>query len=178
MGVVGIVVLADQASKWLAVREIGPGATDHRIELLGRWVAFEYLENTGAAFGILDGQGSLLTIVAGVVVAVLLGYHFRSGGSSPLIAVSIGLLVGGALGNVIDRVRLGYVVDFIAVGIWPKFNLADSAVTIGVALLGWAMLREPEPGGDTRMPTVPTDHGATRNESRSNMMTISQREGG
>lgn len=172
------VVLADQASKWIAVREIGPDASDHRIELLGRWIAFEYLENTGAAFGVLDGQGSLLTIVAGVVVAVLLGYHLRMGGSSTLMAVSIGLVVGGALGNVFDRVRIGYVVDFVAVGLWPKFNLADSAVTIGVALLGWEMLREPQTVGDPRRPTVPTDHGTTRDDSRSSMMPTAQREGG
>ena len=51
--------------------------------------------------------------------------------------MSLGLLVGGALGNIIDRVRLGYVVDFVAVGVWPKFNAADSAVTIGVLMLAW-----------------------------------------
>ncbi len=77
-----------------------------------------------------------------------------------MLAVSLGLLVGGALGNVIDRVRLGYVIDFIAVGIWPKFNLADSAVTIGVVLLAWSLSQDgsgavndravPAPDGDSQ----------------------------
>lgn len=133
------VVAADQWTKTLASAALGRDAANHRHDLVGSAVAFEYVENSGAAFGILPGQGALLTIGALVIVAVLVWRFARSGRTSPLVALSLGLLAGGACGNIVDRIRLGYVIDFIAVGIWPRFNLADSAVTVGVLLLAWTM---------------------------------------
>lgn len=178
LAVAGTVILADQAVKWLIVRWLGPDADEHRMEFLGRVLAFQYVENTGAAFGVLEGQGPLLTAVAAVVVAGLLGYYLRSGRMSALLTTSLGLVAGGAAGNVIDRIRLGYVVDFVAIGIWPKFNVADSAVTVGVILLVWAMLREPQPTEQGRTELVAPGLDATGNGRWSEMRKAAQREGG
>lgn len=138
----GVAIAIDQMTKALAVAALGRDADSHRFELFGSFLAFEYIENTGAAFGVLEGRGVVLTLIAGAIVAALVWTYARAGRSSPVLAASLGLLVGGALGNIIDRVRLGYVVDFVAVGVWPKFNVADSAVTIGVLMLAWTMARD------------------------------------
>ncbi len=178
LAVAGLVILADQASKLAVVHWLGPDATNHRVEILGRALAFQYLENTGAAFGVLDRQGTFLTVLAGVVVAALLGYYLRSGRTSVLLALSLGLVSGGALGNVIDRVRLGYVVDFVAVGIWPKFNVADSAVTVGVVLLAWVLMREPELTNERPENAVQPERGPTGDGRWSEMRKVALREGG
>jgi len=148
--VAGIAVAFDQVTKAIASSSLGRDADTHRFELLGSLLAFEYIENTGAAFGVLNGQGVALTLIAAGIVALLIWRYVRVGLSSPMLAASLGLLIGGALGNIIDRVRLGYVVDFIAVGVWPKFNVADSAVTIGVVLIAWLMSREDYRSRDAR----------------------------
>ncbi|HVL25732.1 MAG TPA: signal peptidase II [Thermomicrobiales bacterium] len=140
-----VVLLADQLLKLVMIAWIGRGAETHRWELAGRLVAFEYVENYGAAFGILPGQTALLTVVA---VAITIGCVLlmrREAQSHPVAAIAIGLIVGGALGNLLDRVRLGYVVDFIAIGIWPKFNLADTMISIGIVLMLWSGMREHPP---------------------------------
>ena len=137
-----VVLTFDQALKQLMIQWLGPDAPWHRWELAGRLVAFEYVENRGAAFGILPGRTTLLTLVAlamTIAATVLMMHEARR---HPVGAAGIGLVVGGALGNVVDRIRLGYVVDYIAVGVWPKFNLADTAITIGIALLLWSGIRE------------------------------------
>ena len=141
MGVAVSVLLADQVTKTLVFGLIGPGSGRSAIELLGPWIDLEYVENRGAAFGLFPSLGSLLSVAA---IAVLLGllWQFAREPRPPWWqTVATGAIAGGALGNVVDRVRLGYVVDFIAVGPWPNFNVADSAVTIGALLLCWGWLR-------------------------------------
>ena len=130
-----MVIVADQVTKMVTVAWLGPDAAYHRWELAGAWLAFDYVENTGAAFGILRGRTWLLSAAA---LGVATWFAFAYGRSLPrsrVLQVAIGLVLGGAIGNLIDRVRLGYVVDFVAVGIWPRFNVADSAITIGLVLL-------------------------------------------
>lgn len=143
IGIVAMVVVSvDQAVKAIVSDWLGPEASSHRWWLADGWLALEYVENTGAAFGILSGQTWLLSALA---VAVALGFVLafrRELPDSRLLQVSIGLVVGGGIGNFVDRVRLNYVVDFIAVGIWPRFNLADSAITIGLAMLASVVLRD------------------------------------
>jgi signal peptidase II len=136
------VVLADQASKAAVTDWLGPDAPRRSWEPAGEFFAFEYVENTGAAFGSFPGQSDLLIVVALAVIAGLVVYYRRVPGPSRLLGLCLGLLVGGALGNLIDRWRLGHVVDFVAVGIWPRFNLADVAVTLGVAILAWHVVVE------------------------------------
>ena len=155
----GITVAIDQVTKALAAESLGRHAGSHRFELLGSLLAFEYVENTGAAFGVLEGRGVVLTLVAVAIVAALVWTFVRAGRASLVLAGSLGLLVGGALGNIIDRVRLGYVVDYLAVGVWPKFNAADSAVTIGVLMLAWTLARDDQRSGDAQV-DKPAEAGA------------------
>lgn len=136
--VVGI-VLADQAVKRLMVDWIGPDAATHRVELLGPLVAFEYLENRGAAFGMFQQGTSVITIVSLVIVAAASIFMVRAARDNFALAFCIAVIVGGAVGNAIDRLGQGYVVDYIAVGNFWKFNLADAAVTVG-AILTFIML--------------------------------------
>lgn len=137
-----VIVALDQVLKSVMTGWLGPDARFHRHDLIGDSVAFQYVENRGAAFGILPEQTGLLTAIAIVIVVFAVGVMWKESRSNLLATVAIGMVVGGALGNIVDRLRLGYVVDFIAVGQFPKFNLADSMVTIGVVLLLLASFRE------------------------------------
>ncbi len=137
-----LVVAADQLSKvWI------------RSNLLVGQSLFEagffritHVNNTGAAFGLFQGQSFLLTIVALVGITVLLVYTLVIYRKFPLLdnrlgRSTLGLVLGGAVGNLIDRLRFGYVTDFISVGLWPAFNIADSAITVGVILFAYSFLR-------------------------------------
>ena len=135
------VVVLDQIAKSVIVEWIGPDAPERRADVIGTWVAFEYVENTGAAFGILRGQTWLLSILALLVATGFVAMFWSHLPTDRLLRLSVALVIGGAIGNLIDRVRLGYVVDFMAVGAWPRFNVADSAITIGIVLLAWTVLR-------------------------------------
>lgn len=134
LALIVVIVLLDQSLKRLMVDWIGPHAATHRVELLGSLVAFEYLENRGAAFGMFQQGTSVLTVVSLVIVAIAVVFMVRAAASDLVLAVCLGLIVGGAVGNAIDRVVRGYVVDYIAIGNFWKFNLADAAVTIGALL--------------------------------------------
>lgn len=147
------VLLLDQLTKWIVVERLGPGKSQHRWGIVEPALAFEYVENTGAAFGVFRGQGTLLTALSALVLIGLLAYYLTVREPSTALMAGICLLLGGAAGNLVDRVRLGYVVDFAAVGRWPKFNLADSAISVGVVLLAWHLIVDPtgsvRPTGDS-----------------------------
>ena len=133
-----VVFLIDAVSKALAHRWLANGH-DALAHLFGVGIGFQYVENRGAAFGTFLGYGALISAVALLVMGAAIIFYVRIRRPSAWLMVAVGLLVGGALGNVVDRVSAGYVVDFIAVGPWPRFNVADSAVTIGVLLLAWRL---------------------------------------
>lgn len=151
-----VVVLLDQLSKAWIARALGPASDDHDRSLIGSAIRLVYVENRGAAFGLWQGRGGALTVLAVVVLAGVVWYGLRAGGRSGWLAVGVGLIAGGAIGNLLDRVRLGYVVDFVAVGWWPRFNVADSAISLGVVCVLVHALRE-----DARERT-----GAERDEGR------------
>ena len=138
-----LVVAADQLSKTWIRSNLAPG------ELLFGLGFFRIIHvyNTGAAFGLFQGQSFALTIVGllGVVaiLAYALFYHRRFPSlDSRLVKPALGLVLGGTLGNLVDRLNpnLGGVTDFISVGIWPTFNVADSAITVGVILFAYSLL--------------------------------------
>ena len=110
------------------------------------WILkLRHVTNSGAAFGILQDQTTFLIVMAFIgLIAIYLYYRFPPF-DHWIVPLAIGLMLGGAVGNLIDRVRVGEVVDFLKVPNWPAFNVADSAVSIGVVLLVWAMLLEPKP---------------------------------
>lgn len=141
LAVVLAILAIDQVTKAVMVDWIGPGSSDRRVDMIGTWIAFEYVQNTGAAFGILRGQTWLLSVLAMLVASGFVAMFWSHLPQDRLLRFSVALVLGGAIGNLVDRVRLGYVVDFMAVGAWPRFNVADSAITIGLVLLAWTVLR-------------------------------------
>lgn len=129
------VALLDQFVKQWIVDWIGPSQPTSRVELIGSFLAFEYLENRGAAFGLFQQGTEILAILSVVITAVGIVAMVWFARDEFWIAASIALILGGAIGNAIDRFTRGYVVDYIAVGRFWKFNIADSAVTMGAVLV-------------------------------------------
>jgi signal peptidase II len=152
LGLAGAVVVLDQLSKtWvdssftLASRGIAAGEPGGPTELLGDLVRIAKTYNDGAIFGFLDASATLMALLSVLVIVGITWYEWRHGaGLGPLVTVGLGLLVGGALGNLIDRVRFGHVVDFVDMGIgdtrWYAWNIADAAVFVGIVLLFAAAL--------------------------------------
>jgi signal peptidase II len=135
--VTGLVVGLDQLSKAAVRDSIVPG--DTRGVLPG--VELVNTRNKGVAFGFLPGRHFAVSLLVGVALVVLLVYFARHYGK-PLIWLPTGMLLGGALGNVLDRVRAGSVTDFIKLPLgWPPFNLADASITLGVLLLFYVVER-------------------------------------
>jgi signal peptidase II len=145
--VLGVVVL-DQVTKTWAVRELADGP----VELAGPDVAFRLSRNSGGAFSLFQGFTPLLAVLAIVLAVVLVRALHRT--RDPLVLVALALILGGAIGNLVDRLARspgflrGEVVDFVDVGRFPVFNVADSAITVGAVLLFVAAVRAPatEPG--------------------------------
>jgi signal peptidase II len=144
------IVLLDQSLKRLMVDWIGPSALSHRVEMLGSLVAFEYLENRGAAFGMFQQRTAVLAAVSVVIVTIAIILMLRAASSDVMLAVWFALIVGGAIGNAIDRIVRGYVIDYIAIGSFWKFNLADAAVTVGAMLTFITLWRTDPPMATTQ----------------------------
>ena len=135
-----LVVALDQLTKWIIRQTLEKGDSWNIA-----WpLKIVHITNSGAAFGILQNAGPLLVVTSLFGMAAILIYLFNPGFAHPLMRAGLALMLGGAVGNLVDRVYAGKVVDFIKVPHWPAFNLADSSITIGVLLLLWAMTREPE----------------------------------
>lgn len=134
LAIIAGVVALDQWVKLIMVEWIGPDADSHRYEVMGALVAFEYLENRGAAFGMFAKGTTVLAVISVIIIVVAFAMMMRWASNDFLLATGVALILGGAIGNAIDRFARGYVVDYIAIGRFWKFNLADSAVTIGVIL--------------------------------------------
>ncbi|MBR5808864.1 MAG: signal peptidase II [Clostridia bacterium] len=129
-----LVVIFDQVAKILVMHNIGPTDCFHIIPGL---FDFVYVKNTGAAFSILSNNTGLLSIVSIVFCVGVLWYWYKTKPASTLLKLSLCLLFAGALGNAIDRIFRGFVVDFISTAFmeFPVFNIADIAITFGAALL-------------------------------------------
>jgi signal peptidase II len=139
----GLIVLADQVSKAWVVQQLGPTTMTNFIPLIGDTVRIAYSHNTGVAFSLFQGHPELLTVSALLIVAgAIYFYATQLPNHRRMTQLTLGLILGGASGNLIDRVRLGYVVDFIQIGWFPIFNVADSAITVGAALLMLQFLRD------------------------------------
>lgn len=141
---------ADQVSKYLVLTRLGLGESWNPVPELARWISVTHVINPGAAFGLFPDQGSLFAIVAVVVVVAILAYYRYLPAHNWLVRMSLGLQLGGALGNLADRLQHGYVVDFIDFKIWPVFNLADVSIVTGVGILAYFLMQEPEEGDGKR----------------------------
>jgi signal peptidase II len=141
-----LVLAADQVTKYLVASSLPVGGT--WSPLLGPLPVFQIVHayNPGAAFGLLKDFGLVFVGVAIVVIGAILVYARSLPDTQRLLGAALGLTLGGSLGNLIDRLRLGQVLDFIDIGIgttrWYTSNIADASIVLGVILLGLAMLRE------------------------------------
>lgn len=140
--VAALVVLCDALSKKLVENQIGPGQARSSISLIGDFVELRYALNSGVAFGLLSGNSSLAGILVLVVVVPLVAVLAILACRGPHWAIASGLVLGGAFGNLIDRYGDQQVTDFVSVGRWPAFNLADAAITVGALSLILLSLRE------------------------------------
>ncbi|MBU4532876.1 MAG: signal peptidase II [Eubacteriales bacterium] len=140
------VLAADQITKQIVVQQLTPGTPYPVVEGV---LNLTYILNPGGAFGFLASLELLLLAVTLLVVAVIVTLHLaiiRSGYGLP-----VALLLGGAIGNLVDRLRLGAVIDFIDFGFWPVFNVADIAIVVGIALLVYRVIRsKPDDTGEAR----------------------------
>ena len=148
------VFAADQATKYLVSTNLELNQSWYPISFLKPIFAITYIHNTGAVFGILQNQNLFFTIVATVVIIAILYYVRSAARLDILVAVSLGLQLGGACGNLLDRLRYGYVIDFIHLSFWAISNVADASITLGVILLAYHLLFRVHP-------QVKPDHAAT-----------------
>lgn len=134
------VLIIDQLTKWWVMGHYVPGQSKPLLDEL-MWLT--YVENHGAAFGILAGRGWFFSLAAILVIAGMIIFHFLYKPSERL-QFYLGLIAGGALGNLIDRIRFHHVIDFFDLRWWPVFNIADIAIVCGGILLVLYLLRHEE----------------------------------
>jgi signal peptidase II len=134
--VVSAAVIADQLTKHIVSSELG---LDEEVHVLGPF-SIHHVQNSGIAFGLFASATAVVTVLTAVAVAWMLIFFARSGARHPVLPAALGLLIGGSLSNLADRVRLGYVTDFLDFDYWPAFNLADSFIVVGVAILLLALV--------------------------------------
>ncbi len=123
--VAGLVVLLDQATKAIAAVKLSSGAS---VPAVGGLVSFTLVENTGAGFGLFRNQALVLVLISAAAISFTIFYILKK---KPVYYMPLALILGGAVGNLIDRLRFGYVIDFIDLHWWPVFNLAESCITVG-----------------------------------------------
>lgn len=133
-----VIFAADQITKRMALGVLAPG---HSFPVLDSFLHLTLVQNKGIAFGYLGEMGPWLIALVAICIVALLIYSLRLPARDSYHRLAYGFVLGGALGNLLDRFRLGYVVDFIDFRVWPVFNVADTFITIGVGLLILAVLR-------------------------------------
>lgn len=134
-GVALSIFLVDQWSKYLVLRNLQWGESWNPITSLKWLVSLTLVTNTGAAFGLLPDLGTLFALVAIIVVIAIPLYERYIPTDQPWLRIALGMQLGGAAGNLVDRLHHGHVIDFIDFKVWPVFNLADSAIVVGVSIL-------------------------------------------
>lgn len=172
-----VVIIIDQLSKLAIRNSLSIRETYAPIEAIGSFFRIVHWKNTGVAFGLFQGYGWIMTLI-GLIVLTLVVFFFKPVLTGPaFIPIAVGLQFGGAIGNLIDRFSLGYVVDFIWVGNFPVFNIADCAVVIGsgVLLIGlWEMdakaekkhpMTETGADGEMELPATPPEPASDKHSS-------------
>lgn len=134
-------VAADQLTKSVIARTLELGES---VTLVGP-LAIHHVQNSGIAFGLFASRTPFVIAITLVAVVGMLWFFARSGRRDPLLPIALGLVLGGSLANLLDRVRLGHVTDFLDVSVWPAFNLADTFIVVGVALVFGALVRSDRP---------------------------------
>jgi len=142
-----LVLLLDQLTKYLVIQVLSPGFS---FPFHG-FFRFTHVHNSGSAFGILQGLNTPLIFVSFIGIIILVLIYRSQPHPSNLLRFSLALLLGGAFGNLVDRMRLGYVTDFIDIGPWPVFNLADASIITGLVILAWVLTRSGSPKEQTAL---------------------------
>ena len=141
-------VVGDQLTKHVVTSRL---ALDQSSRVIGP-LSLHRVENSGIAFGLFTSATGVVIALTALAVLWMVVYFARSGARHPLIPAGLGLLIGGSVSNLVDRVRLGHVTDFIDFGWWPAFNLADSFIVIGVGIILAALLGADRRPKDVRRP--------------------------
>jgi signal peptidase II len=139
--IAGAAVVADQLTKQIVTSELLLG---EETDVIGP-VTIHHVQNTGIAFGLFSSATPIVTAVTAVAVGWMVWFFARSGGRHGLLPVALGFLIGGSTANLIDRLRLGHVTDFLDIAFWPAFNLADTFIVVGVVLLVVALFADDTP---------------------------------
>ncbi len=129
--VAGTAIAADQATKALVSHRLDLG---EEVDVAGV-ASIHHVQNSGIAFGLFSGATPIVIALTAVAVAWMLVFFARSGSRHPILPIGLGLVIGGSVSNLTDRVRLGHVTDFVDLRFWPAFNLADTFIVVGVAVL-------------------------------------------
>jgi signal peptidase II len=129
--VAGAAIAADQLTKQVVARQLDVGEL---VEIAGPF-AIHHVHNSGIAFGLFANSTATVILLTTLAVSAMVVFFSHSAARHPLLPAALGLLIGGSISNLIDRIRLGYVTDFLSLDYWPKFNLADSFIVVGVGLL-------------------------------------------
>jgi len=129
-------VAADQLTKHVVSTEL---VLDEDVHVLGPF-SIHHVQNSGIAFGLFASATALVTLLTAAAVAWMLVFFARSGSRHPVLPAALGLLIGGSVSNLVDRVRLGHVTDFLDFQGWPAFNLADAFIVVGVGILLLALV--------------------------------------
>jgi signal peptidase II len=135
-----LILTADQITKYLVATQLEVGQSIDLIPWLAPIFSITHVTNTGVAFGMLQGLGSLFAIAHVVAAVAIIVYSLRLPPGQWALRLALGLALGGSLGNLVDRIYQGYVVDFIDVNLWPLqdfpvWNVADNSIVVGVALM-------------------------------------------
>ena len=148
------VVILDQLAKAWIVRTLG-SYEGNSMPLLGDWLRFTFVKNTGVAFGMFQNFPYFFTITSIIIsIGALYFYRYHLPNHNRLIQLCVGAIIGGAVGNIIDRIRLGYVVDFVHVTWFPGiFNVADACISCGVVILAAYLMIK----GEAAEQSLPTD---------------------
>ena len=144
-----VIIVIDQLTKWTIQARLP--LNNLPMPAVGRFLYLTHTRNTGGAFSLFQAGNALFIIVAALAIIALIYAYQKMKRSDLIVAAALSLALGGAIGNLIDRIRFGYVVDFFDIqagtghSIWPIFNVADSAITVGIALLATHFLFSKSP---------------------------------
>ncbi len=157
-----LILLIDYVSKWVAREKL---ILNFPVEIIPGYLRLSYWENSGVAFGLFNSLSStwkpyILAAMAIIAVIAIIWYSLHMPADRKMLQMALAIMAGGILGNFVDRILRGYVVDFIDFHIhdifaWPTFNVADSAITIGIALLLIDTVRNPAAEAPAEQPTTP-----------------------
>lgn len=135
------VCILDRLIKLIVIENLSCGQS---IRILPNIFHLTLVLNTGTAFGLFKNNNAFFISASFIIIIFLVIYIWKYKPVKPVLLLSTGLILGGAIGNLIDRVKFGYIIDFLDFRIWPVFNIADSAISIGVILLIWQILFKPK----------------------------------